>query len=351
MMHRRGALLIVVVGLLVMLASLVMTFIARTRMDAEDLRWTVNRTQARLMLTAATSYIQETSRIGWDATLADSVNIEAFGWVDVRGGVRDRQRFRDVHGREPTPAEEQIFPIGPRSQADANNDGIYDALWSPVLVESSRPGVVDRPAWPAIGSVVRCPMFVMERPPFAIAPTVAPNAIANDPADPAFGLPFLRNPDPQPRFGPAVTAASPAAQRWADWSTGDTAPRPGTSARSWFRIYRDGPATFVITCGSGATFAFRDWREVEAAGATGLFPGGEGTFLEILDQEVRLWYRVEWSPAVGATTTAGSQTSANNVAPRGSGEGLRRVRLEARGTNQGGTIAWIQRLLGPPEVW
>jgi len=63
---RRGAILIIVAGLAVLLAGLALTFLIRLRADAEESAATVREVQSRIMLVVACTYIQEAARLGWD---------------------------------------------------------------------------------------------------------------------------------------------------------------------------------------------------------------------------------------------------------------------------------------------
>jgi hypothetical protein len=109
---RRGALLIVVVGLCALMAALAFSFLVRMRSDAEEAQRLSQDIQARAMLSAALMYVQETSRLGWKG--------ETFGWRDVRDGMAGPRGFdgawpaihagmmnqegnRKVGGREFTP--------------------------------------------------------------------------------------------------------------------------------------------------------------------------------------------------------------------------------------------------------
>lgn len=364
---RRGSLLILVAGLTALLASLALAFMVRTRTESEAMLGVVRDAQARMMLAAGVSYIQETSRLGWDDPTTSSTHDEAYGWVDVRGGVRDLDVFRSTYGREPTTAESLRFPIGPRTQADfldeggnsvVGGDGIYDRAWS----EGG-----GSPVWPAIGGVARADVYAMERPPWSVSIDATPNVIQQDRTQPDFGLPLLRFPDPMPAFGPDMPGADMVARdnvsdrmtsvaqvgpdlvkstaaksaRFALWRTGDPTPRAESLNKSWFRVLRDGPATFVVTCGSGASHGFRSWAEVTAAGQDAFF-GTVDFFRDIRATEVILWYRVEWSPAVIHSGTSNSKPTAS----------YRPDWLRFRGSaNQGGTIQYIQRLRHEPAVW
>jgi len=336
-----------------------------------------------MMLGAACNYIQECSRIGWrlsgpswDARYPfpdgpswsslipaqqDIYQQECFGWVDVRDGTIGPRTY-DYDNRPET----VLFGPGPFSgQPKSDECSKYDRRYSNAQkVDSDGNGVADRPAWPAIGSVVRCPLFVMRRPPFAIDPSLTPNPIetdfANNPT--TFGIPLLKNPDPRPIFG--IPSGSLESDLWRDFSTGDREPRHDGGAYAWFRVHRDGPATFVVTCGSGASQGFTSWGEVQGAMEAARFNGDQSLFEETLRDEIRLWYRLEWSAAVDGNiarvvdreTFSQPQRHDWGVNPAYPGDpswgnSTARINPAAMRVNQGGSIAWIQRLMAPPGVW
>lgn len=338
MHNRSGFLLIVVAGLLVLMAGMALVLLASARRAITETELMASHAQTRLLLAAALSYIQESSRIGWDTYNFGSGSFdrhEAMGWIDVRDGT-----------------------VGPK---DLNGVRMYDP--APKITVTRATGLSEnRPNWPAIGGVVRCPMYVMKRPPFALSTAVAPNPIdnqpnpANDPTqpitNPLFGLPLLRLPDPVPllqvpdasKFLDPTTRSTPVAWN-AAWITGD--PTPDNSSRSrWFRILRDGPATFIITVGAGQTQGWRDIEELQqtATPAELSLMGGDASFFSTLRaDELRLWWRVEWSPAVGGADIGVTD------------EGIRGWPLmlasgsNARVINQGGTFSWIQALRTEPD--
>lgn len=361
-MMRRGSLLIIAAGLAAIVASMALAFLVRSNQDADSSRRTTHAIQVRLMLAAACQYIQESSRIGWDLSPwstprwsdvypgildpENRIHEEAFGWIDVRDGS-----------------------IGPRT-LDYDGDGVYDPRFSNALVEATgNPASPFRPAWPAIGSVCRAPMEVWQRPPYAISLNATPNPIANDPADPWFGLPLLRNPDPQPARV-TLTGTDPASvlTRWNDFRMGDVLPsgaaiiRPESRNLGWFRVHRDGPATFVITVGSGATRGFKDWPEVIALNGGSAFADSQEVFADLVAAEIRLWYRVEWSAAVSVQAPIGAssidtpqwinlfgRTNSSQNIPTGTiGYDVQPWTLTR---NHGGTISYIQRLRFAPERW
>jgi len=167
-----------------------------------------------------------------DATaMADTLDDrreEVFGWVDVRDGQ-----------------------VGPKTR-DYDGDGAYDLRYDPSARDAS-----GRPAWPNIGGVCRAPVHAMQRPRWAVGQHAAPNPIIQDESHDEFGLPFLDQPDPP--LHPEVEALSGSAARWEAYSRGDPTPRLESANRSWFRLYRESPATFIVTCGGGGTQGFADW--------------------------------------------------------------------------------------------
>lgn len=331
-MTRGGTILIIVAGICALMASLTVTFLIRSRSSIEETAAFEAEVQARLMLVAACMYVCEASRIGYDTSSGPN-HVEAFGWIDVRDGSTGP----NTRGSGPTGAT-TIVP-----------------LWDPTLVERSRPGPPDRPKWPAPppsgsptawGSVARCPMFSMERPPFAVELTAIYNPVNSDSTSPLFGLPLLAKPDPLPAAKAGVAA----------YKSADPTPRRESTGRSWFRVYRDSPATFVITVGGGGTMGWRDYDEVLAAGPqyTAEFNNDRVLFEMLRAQEVRMWYRIEWSPAVANQMDHNIRNAWNvnenhyfsfpmNVSDS--------FRTQAHGRNQGGTIRWVQRLRHEPSKW
>jgi len=344
---RRGAVLLLIAGVIAMLAVLAYAFLARMRTDAQETRAMLQSGQCRLMLHAGMSFIQESSRLGYASMSADGTACleprEAWGWIDVRSlGVTNR--------------------IGPRGRGG-------EALFTPGR-------------WPAPGTIKRAPMSVMKRPPYAVVPNMAPNAMPSDPGDPVnFGIPMLRNPDPLPALDATrFTSHDPAnltAMR--DWVAGDPTPEGRTVGLAWFRVYREtgaepdrplhaGPAgaTFVITAGSGGTLGFRDWREVLSDGESARFRNDEALFNELAAGELRQWYRVEWSAAVssgdnkhymddsmglaggGPAATPHARVPINGSRFIENGQG---VQGSTEPRNYIGTIRYIQRLFTPPQSY
>lgn len=353
-MSRQGTVLIIVAGLAALLASLALTFLARVRSDVEEGQLQLQMVQARVMLVAACNYIQEASRIGWDidgydvrlargegerppAASTGTEHAEAFGWIDVRDGT-----------------------LGPRIRT------IDPARVQPL--RGSRPQDEDTPGSPTSGSS-RFPIGVPVRFDLTV-PTVAPYAIslraAYNPVDtnaPDSGRAYLRYPDPQPPFTwnnwvgtPTEPAGAVRTDNLSRWLAGDMTPRPGTTGRCWFRLVREpSGAAFTVTCGAGGTRGFRSWDEVEREGQQPLF-GDRSVFAVMQAQEIRLWYRVEWSPA---TTVSDmnflreheEHTFRVSTPTHVGGNPDNNYSGQYMAPNMGGTIQWIQRLRQEPTVW
>jgi hypothetical protein len=292
---RRGTILIVVAGISALLASLALAFLVHMRSDVEEANALVNEVQAHLMLVAGCNYIQEASRLGYDRIALPITPVtlpttpaaqdqlfhhdEGFGWVDVRDGTmgpKDQNGYlvwMDAQGN----------PI-PGSGAD----------WKDLNIPANQ-----RP-------VMRGLMYVENRPPFAIQQTVAQNPISTV-AGTNFGIPLLVNPDPMP-----VADLTKASYR-SDYILGDTSANAQFYVASWFRIFRETPATFIVTCGAGDTRGWSSWSEIIGSGGTNngqprlsmanvveanYFNGDSTLFQTLLDSSVILYYRVEWSAAV-----------------------------------------------------
>lgn len=354
---RNGTILIMVAGLSALLASLALAFLVRQRSDAEESRITVQEVQARLMLSAACNYVQECSRIGWDrywdttvsrptdtndvfpgsSTSGSTVDIheETFGWLDVRDGT-----------------------IGPKTQEgrvcfDATNLVFTDATGT------------RRPAWPAPDSIVLCPMQVWQAPPSATKLTACYNPINTDENNQVNGdylWPWLRYPDPHPQGATTRDGGFPSpsdrADAYAQFLNGNRTPRVQTVGKSWFRILRDGPTTFVITCGAGGTHGYRSWSEVVDQGMSELFLNDPVFFNSLIQQEIRLWYRIEWSASSIELTYHWDfhhrfrNTDTYMQWPMNASHGwMGGCRGPGHDRNFGGTIRWVQRLRQEPTYW
>lgn len=339
---RRGVILLVVTGICGLLVALTFAMLVRNRIDAREQAYLMDYTQARLMLQSACCYVLEAGRIGYDG-----VNLggphggqrEAFGWVDVRDGS-----------------------LGPKHQLADRPDWAFDP---------ARPG-----HFPKVGGrAARFVMEVLERPPYAVRADAAPNPIEwrlTDPAVPSsapvdpvrYGLPSFPTPDPVPLGMDPVTLAwqpltAEESTRYADpvdrWRSGDDRLRQLGSTGAWFRLYRDGPATFVVTCGSGGTFGYRP-EEIDAAVLARHFAGDRRLYDSLHAEEVRLWYRVEWSPAINRFANDRDNDGFKYyISPRwysGAEDNYQiGASVRASATNALGTINWVQRLDQPPREW
>jgi len=131
--------------------------------------------------------------------------------------------------------------------------------------------------------------------------------------------------------------------------------RPESQGLGWFRIYRDGPATFVITVGAGGTRGFKDWNEVVSGtwGDQSSLFGWQGTFESMLSGEVRQWFRAEWSAAIGAIQPSREQkqNSHGNYTMKKYEFDTHKGQVYASRGNACGTFSYFQRLRYPPERW
>ena len=288
--------LIVVAGLATVLATLCIAFLTRMREDVAMSAEVLREAQARIMLVAACSYLQEASRLGWDR-MDGGDREEAFGWVDVRDGR-----------------------LGPKPDAA---------------------GIDDDSRFP-IGRVARFPMHVPSRTPYATRLTACYNPIVRDPTAADHLMPYLRELDPQP-----------VADTWEAFAAGDPRPVASSTGRSWFRVLREGPARFLVTCGAGASEGFRDWDEVVAAGAAERFGGLPSTFALVRAGERRLWYRLEVSPT-GADSQFRNIETNGIVADSYLTVPMNKSRTpwpQMKNRNLVGTIRWVQRVADEPATY
>ncbi len=344
--YRQGTILIITAGISALLASLALTFLLRMRSDVMESTFTVRDAQARIMLVAACHYIQEAARIGYDDSKTE-YHKEAYGWIDVRDGA-----------------------IGPKP-----SNASFDSSGQKPYGEMGYSGDDDR-HFPT-QSVRVFPMHAIQRPPYAISMNVAPNPI--DPDPPSNGTPWLVNEDPTP---PAEIVAKPINQQFSEWKKGDFNPRPQSQGRSWFRLLRCGPgpkahlarynaATFIVTCGAGASNGYRssDWPTMTTE-ERALF-GNDKSYLAALEaDEVRYWYLVEWSPAVGdnmmnsldnlsmpspisknPTKTSAGSWSYPQYTSNQPNYTLNGFEQPLKQRNFAGTISYVQRLVYEPPDW
>ena len=254
---RSGTVLIIVAGISALLMSVTVVYLINMRSDMEESEVVMREAQARIVLIAALNYLQEASRMGWDLP-ATPEHEEAFGWADVRDGS-----------------------AGPK---DRKGNPLY---------------TVGSGIFPDIGGKAgRFPLYAMERPPYALKTTFTYNPAPMNPALAWKDLVNYKNADPQP-----------VATLWDDFEQGRKTPRQESFGRSWFRIYRDRnsgstlvePATFTITCGAGATNGYRTYAEAVTAGDAALFNFDPAYFGLLRTQERMLWFRTEWTAAVGGS--------------------------------------------------
>ena len=339
---RAGTVLIIVAGVSALLSSLALVFLLEGRSDVEEMTILVHEAQARLMLNAACSYIQEAARLGWEPTPAvGGEHTEAYGWIDVRDGG-----------------------LGPRATTGAISAA--DRAATPHPVDPGGQGHANFP----IGVPRRFPMHVLAQPPYAIQLATGYNPVQMGAPD--SGKSYLRYPDPQPvtpngwRRDPLHPEGSVSNANFATWAAGDPTPRQNSVGMSWFRLVREATgAVFTVTCGCGGTqgFRLRDWDGGDPATAMttadkAAFGNDYETFRALDASEIRLWYRVEWNAAttatdmnylrehteehfIVATPTYYGGGSGNKVAYSGT----------MMAPNMGGTIQWIQRLRTEPAVW
>lgn len=358
---RSGTILIIVAGISSLLASLSLLFLARMRSDLEESQLLLREGQAHIMLVAACQYIQEASRLGYDGppkrrddtyepgATYSTHHREAYGWIDVRDGSRGPKATNDSSRPGVTPVDHKPFVFGTHE----------DQLTFPVMTAR------------------RFDMFVKEVPPFAIRLDAAPNPILPIENE---GVPYLTNPDPMPVL-PAQNRDAPSASEFDAYERGQPEPRQHSVGRSWFRLFRlgaqkpeDAPgrfdaryarynaATFIVTCGAGSTRGFKNWAEVVTEQSQSLF-GDETFFNQLQQEETRLWYLVEWSPAIGGqmffntihhrdwtfdANSDGSAITQYGVFPMNH---THYSHSQARPYNYGGTIRLVQRLVMEPDLW
>ncbi len=347
---RQGTILIIMAGLSAIMAGLAVAFIAKCRSDAEETTAMISEVQSRIMLVAACNYIQECSRIGWDRYPrlpgdpqpvpalptetndlfpggggGQPVNVheETFGWIDVRDGS-----------------------IGPKPLVTQTFDQAFPSLGT----QKDWTGA-QRRCWPALDGIVRCPMYVHKKPPYATALTVCYNPINTNQASQVnndYLMPYLRNPDPRPLTN----------QTYTQFVIGDSTPVTRSLGKSWFRVLREGPSTFLITCGAGATQGFHNYDEAVNQGMASQFNNDSELFKNLAAHEIRLWYRVEWSASSAEGTyhwslhhTQENTDSYFQWAVNAShtwGFGCRSPSFDR---NMGGTFRWIMRLRKEPTNW
>jgi hypothetical protein len=315
--QRRGTVLIIVVGIAVMLVALVTSFFMWMRRDSESSNLLIQEAQARAMLHAAVSYVQEGSMLGWAPN--GTAATQCFGWTDIRDG--------SLGPRPPRPASSgaNISPIPVPSWWSGSVS--YQAF----PTDSQLPPASAR-QWPCPGSSVRVAMAAWKRPPYAIEPIMAANPIrpplpygdsnwntAFETTVPTWQRRYATPGDSLFTFGGTSGALGmldpqPVANTYTDFRDGDRTIKAGTDTRGWFRVYRelltdhdgDGrvyrgadtsastvpwaadtvalydardPApnhknwnVFIITCGAGPTQGFRFYDKTDPGWSYALEP-------------------------------------------------------------------------------
>lgn len=356
MTPRCGTVLIIVAGLSGLLASIALAFLARIQNNGAGDQEVLQEAQARIMLVAACNYIQEASRIGWeDKRYQGAFHAETYGWIDVRDGQMGPKYN----------SSSDIITTGNKIDETPYQDktGMAQALFP-------------------IGVARRFSMHRQIRPPYAIQNRVCYNPIVTDRNHPDYSnlKAYLRYPDPQPAVDNGYGTPSnrkPQGEieskssaflnaQFKIWAQGDITPRPETVGIAWFRLLRE-PAgsVFVVTCGAGSSMGWRSWKElmsIDPEFARNYF-GNEAGFLAAQQQEVRHFYRVEWSAAVTANDNnvlfhPNEYIDNYRLYPVNMGQALANtiLDLEEQGSqfythNLGGTIQWVQRLREEPANW
>lgn len=299
----RGAVLIIVVGIAMLLLAMTTAFVARIRSDVEAARVLVGEAQTRTLIAAACAYVLETGRIGWGE--------EAYGWCDIRDD-----------------SDPAALP-GPRGRDGRQLPKRHDGSWA------VDPAAAPLLRWPAIGGIARCPMFLPTLPPYATKGQYAYNPVPRRSyslAEPdASGYPSTWSIgvrynalSPQPAAFPNPEPAGP--WRWDDAASGipggyaevSTAfaaggrvvnTDPGSlqglagTQLGWFRVLRIGVDVFVVSAGSGASRGFRTWQEVVESGAQAIFYNDPALFRSASASDRPLWYEIQWSSSVGGRGT------------------------------------------------
>lgn len=371
---RRGTVLLVVVGLSVVLLAMSVTYTVSIRSDAMNVRSLMLQAQGRVALNAACLYILETGRIGWGE--------EAFGWLDIRDASRLDRSLAPLNASGSI-VTHAVNPLpGPRGLDGRQLPKRPDNGWA------VNPAAAPILRWPALGGAARVTMLPPELPPMAMRGLYSYNPIPRDRA--ALAKPDMAqyvNLDPQPLgFPESESSASwsyPAGAE-AAWRQGgrtvagdpDSLATRSRGAVAWFRVFRSGFDTFIITVGGGGTQGYRDWAEVGTAGATAQFFGNPALYAELAGDERRMWFEARWSPSVAGRTdyvySGQMQPLTNNgtgfagslALPGNTGMELIPLNYDvylfkkhyaqphrSAPINQMGTISWLRRLNREPALW
>ncbi|MDA3961662.1 MAG: hypothetical protein PF961_12790 [Planctomycetota bacterium] len=362
--YRSGVVLVVVAGIAALLVSLAVVFLSMMRRGGDDVAQVQRSMQARMMLYAACNYVQETARLGWGS--------ESFGWVDVRGeqlpgglaggsrvGPRAVSTAADPFGASLQPARS----TGGSAQAFPREGGIARCdiyvMEKPKHAVSARTRYNPMPTADAELSdlgVLSGGSYTSDWRSWARFPNPEPWPAGLDQSmvNAGASASFMAHADGT--WDPGAVA--PSASIAAGFAAEDARPRSGTEGLAWFRVFRepeqfrdgdgmwrddgdrdyddpgDGgasrplfydtvdmskvPATFIVTCGAGASRGWRSWAEIEALpvaqrdAVAGLFMHSEDYFDQVRREESLLWFRIEWSPQVngGAASVYTQDTDA-----------------------------------------
>ncbi len=380
---RRGTTLVIVLGIAAMLLVLAIASFARMRSDGEEANLVLRDAQARVMLTAACQYLQETSRIGWQDPDRDDRDVECFGWTDVRDGSIGPRGPRGDDGKLPVPPWWTASRYPEDDDGDANDAYEYDE-------DDLPPRGVRR--WPCPGSTMRGECFVPVRTPYAVRPMHAGNPVfapeGSGSEDWGAALSFANT------HGVGMYDPQPVSDDWDAFRAGNREARPATTNLAWFRCYRELPSdhdadgkpwfdhvpltghgAFIVACGAGGTLGYRFWDasddgyrrdlEAETAAESGRF--ADRTMFEQLRAGERvLWYRIEWTGFTGGglnvndhyrykdqiTGTFTHNGSANNPGHGGNSDWASQLLPVANSVpSYFGAIKWIQRLEKDPIAW
>lgn len=282
---RRGSVLIICIGLLMVLLALGLAFLARMRLSANESLQVVREAQARFMLQSACHYLMESSRLGWAPAITGMSDIDAesatlmecCGWTDVRDGslgprpVPLPARTLKPSWWAPTwPSYDSANPPVPPPVWWRYNEpyAIAPGAWDNPNSDTNLPATSSR-TWPCPGSVVRVDAFRVTRPTYAVVPAYTLNPVvtpvalsplswtdpgstsnlqADDPSqaaymqklfDPTFTSVIGQTNPPQQGTGMGALDPQPVASTWSTFAAGDATPVTTSQNLAWFRIYRE----------------------------------------------------------------------------------------------------------------
>jgi len=262
LMTRRGSLLIIVSGLCTLLAILAVAFLGRARTDIDEADFAQRQGQARIMLSAACCYLLEAAPPAThDPVVAAGTN----AFFPRLGTLSTSSR---LIGR--FPMQVQTLPrhaVTPRHTFDPY-DGFRPYDWRN---DPTRYQTVANPLTP--GGLLTANEIMP-----ATQATAAGGTAASFPIARTMNMSWFRV--WYPGATPSMTYSEGAVPYCID-------PASLSSTRA-------AKATFIVTCGAGASLGFRDWSEVTVADQP-KFGNDSANFAVIVANETRLWYQVEWS--------------------------------------------------------